>query len=148
MIPILLLNSIIALAQDCNLSRTEDKFDKTVMISTPENGFMDVTKIITDETVGFYLTLKVITNHVSSNRIGVYMLFEDGTKWEFVHREVSFSINRPKEYYSYRRLSSKQLKFLMKNRLTDFKLYIYNAEVPEDVGRDFMKQLHCIYNAI
>lgn len=134
-------------SQDCDLQKKVDKFDKSEMIWTSTNEFVDLTKVITDETVDFYLTLKVQTSHIAKNKTGVYVLFEDGSKWEFPLRDIKFDVNRPLEYYSYDRLTLRQVKTLMSKRISDFKLYIYDSEVPVDIGNLFMKEVKCIYNA-
>ena len=140
-----------AAGQNCakQLKRDEDKFTGKITYYTPLLKPASIMKVIENGAATYYLILKAPGSTYNVGEKGVYILFENKEKMMWEDEEVDPKISSrlygsDYDYSSFIKLNEEELNKLISNRITDFKLYIYEKEMGEGDGKKFQ----CLVEAI
>ena len=113
-----------------------DKFTGKRTQSTPLLQGISFDKITTDNSSDIYIYLRTSASTCNVMKQGMFLLFENGE--QIKHGNANVKVDAGAGYFiytTYRRLNSNELNILKTHLLTDYRLYIYDATVKEDVAR-------------
>jgi hypothetical protein len=136
----------VCFSQDCELDRNFDKFENETKINTRRNGLAKCIKYIKGNTSVYYLALNCKGLTVSVSTTGVKVLLKNGKSLVFNSAEIDVEPGEDGwfEYSAFIRLSPAQLNLLASSQITDFRLYVYDCTLTDDVGMEFIKDLKCL----
>lgn len=128
--------------EDCSsfLQKEKDKFSDQTTIYTPITDPIVINKIIMKDVVYYYLSIEVAGSTVTVGRKGVYILFEDGTKFSKPGEEIDTKVNQSGSGYLYTcfvELKKSEVEIFTKKKITDVKLYIYDREIDNSIASKF-----------
>ena len=121
-----------------------DKFSGEISYSTP-HGPIEFYKIIKGNSARTQISLKVYGNQLVLNTKCVYILLENGFRIEKPDVKVNVSAVKCAAGYMYSAffdLNENDIKLLTANKITDYRLYIYDDVV--STGNKLMEYLKCI----
>lgn len=140
-------NVIISQVPDCgDVSTKVDKFDGSKKHSSPTDRRIIFVKHIdkTDTTYFIHLTSYGVTLAIGD---GVTLLLSDSSKISFPSAEIKTSVD---DYgYKYSALlivTRKQIYKIYKNPITDFRLYVFDTEIPKENQIMYKTFLDCMLN--
>ncbi len=133
LILLLLLFSISLSIVAQKVNRTVDDFTGKITITTTLNEDARLIKVINGERVTTYLSMKASGSIVTLYKRGVWVIFDDGTKWSNLGAEVDCDVNRKGNGYDYSifvSLSEEDIKIFNSKRINKTKLYIFTENYP------------------
>lgn len=132
----------------CNkITVTNDKFDDLITSSTPNNKRLKLFKIIDKGITNYFLNITQFQHVANVNINGVYILFDDGTKWIKKDNPISVEvIGSSFHYSSLIRLTTNDLEDLKNKKITDTRLYIFDDKIESDLGYLIQEYAKCIQN--
>lgn len=111
-----------------SVTRKVDDFSEKVTIYTYYKNSVGLYKIVENDKVTNYLTLKCIGYSCVVDGTGAYVIFEDGTKWQNISVDIDCDASIEGSGYGYSalcRLSEKDLQLFATKKVKKFKLYIF-----------------------
>jgi hypothetical protein len=120
------------------LERKVDDFTNEVIIRTPVTKKAVITKIISkDREDIYYLHLFVMGKTIGSVGKGVYVMFDDGTKWIREEEEIKFDsyTDGTSVYRCIVSLSPEDLQTLADKKIAKFKLFIFVYEMKNNEAK-------------
>ena len=128
--------------QDCSkqlIKGERDKFNGTKTIMTPVFNNVTVGKIINDTAIKYILSVSIQGATLNSNPKGMYLFFDDGTKFFDESAEVNVDVVYGNyEYTASLIVPEKLVQDLSVKRITDFKVDIHSKEIKEKDGKKMM----------
>jgi hypothetical protein len=132
----------------CNkLESKKDEFTGEISIKNPytSNSAEYIYKIINKSDTTFYLSLKASGSTVSVDGKGVIILFENGLKLEKPDEKIDVKVGKNDYDYScFIELSKEDLQVLRKNKITKYRLYIYDTNVSSFGAESLVGFINCI----
>jgi len=121
-----------------NITKEVDKFTKKVTYYSPILERLSYSK----SGKSTYLSINVPGSTLNTNEKGLILLLNDGSKISRPNEKISVSYSDGYRYSAFILLSPIEIQRIIKNPITDVKLYIYDAEVfnPEKYS-EFLKCL-------
>ncbi len=139
---------ILSWAQCSALRKKENKSTGEIRLATDKSEAASVTREMRLNKTTYYLSLSTPGN-TSSNQHGVTLLLDDGNKLDWPNAMVMSTPSSPHgnthfKAQSYVELTTEQLQALTKNRIVNYKLYIFDETVKERHGESLRKQIECL----
>ncbi|MGO1649620.1 MAG: hypothetical protein ACTHXT_09755 [Sphingobacterium sp.] len=123
----------------------EDKFDNKITYRTPASNGIVIIKVIDGENKTTYLSLTTSGSTVNVGEKGVTILMEDDTK--LVFPEIVVKPKATRNGYAYNAfipLKETDLAVLESKMITDFRLYIYDAEIDIEYANKVKEYINCL----
>jgi hypothetical protein len=145
-------------AQDCSDIKMEtDKSTGKINLHSPLQFYLIYYKTITIDTTHnndttYMVRLSTSGSTLNLSQKGVIILLENGTKLEFPKAEVDFDNTEfigttlIYKYHSYISLSKSDIKKLSNSGISEYRLYIYEAQVRKKHLLKFKEFLNCLIN--
>lgn len=112
------------------IEREVDKYNGKVELYSPIGKDLIIYKTIKNKVVSYYLSLHTIGRTLNVGKVGVNLLFSDGTKWNKQAKiDVDVNSGGGWKYSSYIKLNQNDLRLFSTKNVSSFRLYIYDNEV-------------------
>lgn len=131
----------------CNQIEKEiDKFDKSITYRTPTYEGVGIEKVIKGKSKVYYLSITTPGSTLNVNEKGVIILLNNGMKISKPNQKIDVEAGSGSDYvYSaFFSLNENDLKLLLQNQITDFRLYIYDNSINEDKRNQIQQYLKCL----
>jgi len=127
------------------INRQIDDFTGEIRINSPVNSPIVIWKIINNNKICYYLDLTAYGNTANVNKLGVIILFTDGTKWIRSSSKIDVKVgDYGFEYSSFINLIPIDLILFSSKKIKKFRLYIYDVEfslTEADIFKSFVKYI-------
>ena len=134
----------------CNkLESKKDDFSGEITIQNPYSQATKeyIYKIINKSDTTYYLSLKAYGSTVTVDGKGVIILFENGSKLEKPDEKIDVKVGQKDYDYScFIRLSKEDIELLRKNKISKYRLYIYDTNLSSFSAESLVKYTNCIVN--
>ncbi len=134
----------------CNkLESKKDDFTGEITIQNPYSWKTNeyIYKIIDKSNTTYYLSLNAYGNTVTVGGKGVIILFEDGSKLEKPDQKIDVKVGeKDYDYSCFIRLSKEDIELLRKNKISKYRLYIYDTNLSSFSAESLVKYTNCIVN--
>lgn len=116
------------------INKRFDEFEEKTTYITPILDDMVLSKHIKDNDVKYYLSLYTIGSTLNYGGKGVFVIFEDGTKWVKESEEIDVENIKGSNwgYKAFIPLNQKDLEIFSNKVVKKFRLYIYDNESPKN----------------
>ena len=152
--PFFLLVGLIntAQAQECaeSLTREANKFSKEITIRSPLLKKVSFSKVIAKGVPTYYVSLSILGSTVNVNEHGVIILLENGKRIARPKEEIDVEANSSGDGFTYSafvRLTPADLQLLKTQKITDFQLYIYDANLETSEQQEAQQYITCLLQA-
>jgi hypothetical protein len=131
------------------ITKETDEFTGEVTYSSPISDgskILDIgiTKVRDKKTTVYYLSLDATGSTLNTGERGVFLIFEDGTRWK---KDVKISVRSGSEnwrYSAFIRLTPQDIGLFSKKKVKKFRLYIYDNELSDWDSTWFLGYVRCI----
>ena len=127
------------------ISRQVDRFDNQVTIRSPLIQKITYSKIIEENKEYIYLSIRIPGRTLNTGLNGVILLLKSGEKVSWKNQRVDTNYNSFSdtwEYSSFTLLDNEMINKLIKDPITDVKLFIYDSSIENP--EKFSSYLECI----
>lgn len=123
-----------------------DKFNGETRISTPYNSAVQFIKYINGDETRYYMNLAVGGSTLNTGESGVKIILDNGELLDFPGQKIEVEAGSRSGwvYSAFMEMDDDLRDKLMANYVTDFRLYIYDAELSR--GKEYMAHLNCLVN--
>ena len=143
----ILIFSINAFGQDCSdIKKDVDKFNGTITYLSPLSDDITFFKVIVNADTSYRMRLKTTGSTLNVKEKGVIVLLGDGgkIKWDDADIKAEPGDDSDWRYHAWVQITKKQIQQLSKSTITDFRLYIYDASVPESKQSEYKNFIACL----
>lgn len=134
----------------CNkLESKKDDFTGEVKIQNPYSSTTKeyIYKMINKSDTIYYLSLKAYGSTATVDGKGVIILFDDGSKLEKPDEKIDVKVGQKDYDYScFIRLTKEDIQLLRKNKISKYRLYIYDTNVSSFSAESLVNYTNCIIN--
>jgi hypothetical protein len=128
-----------------DITEEKDKFENSTKYITPATNGIVIIKIAKGGTKTTYLSLTTSGSTANVGKKGVTILLEGGAKLTFADIVVEPKVNRTSySYNAFIPLKETDLKALESNKITDFRLYVYDREINSESANKVKEYFKCI----
>lgn len=128
------------------INSKKDKFEDKETFFTPTENGINFMKTVEKGKSSIYLMVKVNGSTLNVSKKGLYILFDDGTK--FTKQETSIDTNVSSEsgyiYSAFIELTQADIKLLTEKNITDTRVFIYDGTVDKDSAKKIIEYLKCL----
>jgi hypothetical protein len=131
------------------LESKKDDFSGEITIQNPYSLTTEeyIYKKINKSDTTYYLSLKAHGSTITVDGTGVIILFEDGSKLEKPDEKIDVKVGQKDYDYScFIRLSKDDIQLLRKNKISKYRLYIYDTNLSSFSAESLVKFTTCIVN--
>lgn len=136
-----------------NIGYSKDPFTGETTWRSPVWNQLRIIKIINIDT-SYFLSLSLYSSILSVDKVGVFVLFADGTIWSQKTAKVKIDVCTSKwkdyfdfEYSSFVKLSEPELNEFESKVIRTIRLYVYDWTFPESEAIEFKNYVSCARNA-
>lgn len=128
------------------ISKKVDKTKDEITLRTPISPKVQMVKLIQDYVPTYYIRFKTTTSKLINHITGVFVLFNDGTKWTKADEQVVYKSSKGNEYiyWSSVILTPTDLKLFSTKRIKKYTLYQWEEEMSENLGADFLNNVQML----
>lgn len=126
------------------IEREVDEFTNEVQLYSPYSTTLSINKYIKGGKSYYYLSLYAKGSTVNVNIKGVTILFEDGSKMLKPNEKIDVDVSGGFRYSAFIPLTQLDLQKLGTTKITKFRLYIYDKDIPSIEGEKFTQYVNCI----
>lgn len=130
----------------CDFKVTYDKFESDTTYTLEFAEWLNVYKVKKKGKVVYFMRL--VNEGVTANYLkkGIIIMLSDGSKIEKPEEKIDckFRAGTMYDFTAFFRLTPEDLDLLSKNRMTDWRLYIYDRSLNEKRGEKLRQQILCL----
>lgn len=129
---------------ESSIDKNIDDFDNSKTFYTQMLKPAFITRIVKKSTITYYLSFSTKGSTLNAGEKGVYVIFQDGTKWIRSLEKIDVEYDDGYEYSSFTTITAADLRLFQRKKVKKFKLYIYDYEVSEEDATFFQIQANYI----
>lgn len=131
------------------ISKKVDKTKDEITLRTPVSQKVQMVKLIQDYVPTYYIRFKTTTSKLINHITGVFVIFNDGTKWTKADEQVVYKSSKGNEYlyWSSVILTPPDLKLFSTKSIKKYTLYQWEEEMNEDLAADFLNNVQLLITA-
>lgn len=146
---LLLLCTEVIAQRNCSdlVAKNVDKFNGAVTYKTSTTRRVSFLKITDNGISGIYIYAEAPSSSLKVGEKGAVFLLEDGTKISIPEAQIEVKPSRNGQSYIYNtmhRLSDEEVNLLRKKKITDIRLYIFDAELFPPDAEAAIAGLNCL----
>lgn len=128
------------------ITNEKDKFENKETFYTPAEKGVSFVKVVENGVTIIYLSIHVYGNTLNVGEKGLYILFDDGSK--YVNAEVKIDVKTSNgsgyDYSAFIRLTPDDLKNFSTKNMTDKRAYIYDGVIDKEASTKIKEYLKCL----
>lgn len=140
---------ILATVATGQISKKVDKTKNEITLRTPVSQKVQMVKSIQDYVPTYYIRFKATTSKLINHITGVFVIFDDGTKWTKADEQVVYKSPKGNEYiyWSSVILTPPDLTLFSTKRIKKYTLYQWEVEMSETSAAELLKNVQLLITA-
>lgn len=133
-------------AQNCqDIRNIPRKNTKLKVFESPDSNAVQFTKDVLGKSATYRIRLRMMRTAIDLGQKGIVIFFEDGTKLEKPEESVDVNnLDGKFEFTGTLTLLPEELAIFQKKKISGFKLFTYQKDIPVASGEKFRNYANCI----